>query len=63
MKRNDKVAYHQKSSDELQKILSEKIKDLSEERVKYTSGTTKDSSVFKKIKYQIAFIKTLLYQK
>ena len=63
MKRNDKVTYHQKTRDELLKLLSENVKNLSEERVKYTSGSTKDSSVFKKIKYQIAFIKTLLHQK
>ena len=63
MKKNDKIALRQKSTEELQKALLENNQKLAESKVKYTNGSIKDSSVFKKIKYQMSFIKTLLNQK
>ena len=63
MKKNDKIALRQKSAEELNKVLVETNQKLAESKVKYTNGSLKDSSVFKKIRYQITLIKTLLNQK
>lgn len=63
MKKTDKIATTQKSEAELNQELKKLQKDLFESRVKHSMASTKDTSVFKKIKYQIAFIKTLLNKK
>jgi ribosomal protein L29 len=62
MKKTDKISYRQKSPAELQKNLLDLRKNLIETNAKYATGNQKDTSVFKKIKSQIAFIKTLLSQ-
>lgn len=63
MKRNDKVVYHQKGAEELKKLLLDTHQKLAEERLKFNNGSSKDSSVFKKLKYQISLIITLLHKK
>lgn len=63
MKKNDKILYHQKSAEELNKILIETNQKIVEARIKLVNGSTKDSSVFKKYRYLINFIKTLLAKK
>lgn len=63
MKKNDKIALRQKSADELRKSLRETNLKIAESKVKFTNGALKDSSVFKKLHYQLSFITTLLNQK
>jgi len=63
MKKTDKIAYRQKTSQELTKNLADLRKSLIEAQAKYTTGNQKDTSVFKKIKYEIALISTLLTNK
>ena len=63
MKKTDKIAYRQKTSQELIKNLADLRKNLIETQAKYTTGNQKDTSVFKKIKYEIALISTILAQK
>ena len=63
MKKTDKIAYRQKTSQELIKNLSDLRKSLVEARAKYTTGNQKDTSVFKKIKYEIALVSTILANK
>lgn len=60
MKKSDKISYRQKSKNELIKLLADLNKKLVESRAKYQLGGLKDSSVFRKTRYQIAFIKSLL---
>ena len=60
MKKTDKISYHQKSPQELTKALVDLKKKLVETRMKFSTGNQKDTSVFKKIKYEIALISTLL---
>jgi len=60
MKKTDKIAYSEKDPQELKKLLIEAGKKLVESRSKLSSGNLKDTSVFKKIKYEIAYISTLL---
>ena len=60
MKKTDKISYRQKSPEELKKNLVDLRKSLVEANAKYATGNQKDSSVFKKIKRQIALILTLL---
>lgn len=60
MKKTDKISLRQKSSSELQKNLFDLRKNLIESNAKYGTGNQKDTSVFKKIKKQIALILTLL---
>jgi len=62
MKKTDKISYRQKSPVELNKNLLDLRKNLIEVHAKYATGNQKDTSVFKKIKSQIALIKTLLSQ-
>jgi len=62
MKKTDKISYRQKSPSELQKNLLDLRKELMETNAKFATGNQKDTSVFKKIKNQIALIKTLLSQ-
>ena len=63
MKKTDKIAYRQKTSQELIKNMSDLRKSLVEAQAKYTTGNQKDTSVFKKIKYEISLILTILAQK
>jgi len=60
MKKTDKIAYSEKSLSELQKLLAESGKKLVETRAKLITGNLKDTSIFKKIKYEIAYISTLI---
>ncbi len=60
MKKTDKISYRQKSREELQKLLIDLKKKLVESKAKYLTGNQKDTSVFKKISYEISFISTLL---
>lgn len=60
MKKTDKIAYSEKSPTELQKLLAESGKKLVETHAKLITGNLKDTSVFKKIKYEIAYISTLI---
>lgn len=63
MKKTDKIAYKQKTKAELTKNLMDLRKSLVESNAKYANGNQKDTSVFKKIKYEISLISTLLAQK
>ena len=63
MKKTDKISYRQKSIEELNKILFENKKNMVEARAKQATGNLKDTSVFKKIKYEIALISTLIKEK
>jgi ribosomal protein L29 len=60
MKKADKLSYHQKSKQELTKNLIELRRSLVESKAKFATGNQSDTSVFKKIKKQIAFVLTLL---
>ena len=60
MKKTDKISYRQKSPAELVKLLAELKKKLVETKIKHLTGNQKDTSVFQKIKYEIAFISTIL---
>lgn len=60
MKKTDKISYQQKPKEELQKELLNLSKQLVENRAKHRLGNLKDTSVFKKLKYQISLIKTVL---
>lgn len=62
MKKTDKIAYQQKSKLELEKSLLELKKNFIEAKSKLYLGTQKDTSVFKKIKKEIALVQTLLHQ-
>jgi ribosomal protein L29 len=60
MKKTDKIAYSEKSPSELSKLLVEAQKKLVENRAKLSTGNLKDTSVFNKVRYEIALIKNLL---
>lgn len=60
MKKTDKISYRQKSPVELEKLLVDLKKKLVENKAKLLTGNQKDTSVFKKIKYEISFISTLI---
>jgi len=60
MKKTDKISYRQKSPVELEKLLIDLKKKLVENRSKLLTGNQKDTSVFKKIKYEISLISTLI---
>lgn len=63
MKKSDKLSYQQKDSVELKKLLVDLKKKMVEQRSKLYLGNLKDTSVFKKIKYEIALISTILSTK
>ncbi|OGL53551.1 50S ribosomal protein L29 [Candidatus Shapirobacteria bacterium RBG_13_44_7] len=63
MKKSDKISYQQKDPNELKKLLTDLQKKLVEQRSKFYLGNLKDTSVFKKIKYEIALISTILSTK
>jgi ribosomal protein L29 len=60
MKKTDKISYRQKNREELVKDLVELRKNLVETKAKFATGNQSDTSVFKKIKKQIALILTIL---
>ena len=60
MKKTDKISYRQKSEVELQNLLADLKKKLVETKTKHLTGNQKDTSVFRKIKHEIAFILTIL---
>ncbi|MBU1117674.1 50S ribosomal protein L29 [Patescibacteria group bacterium] len=62
MKKTDKIAYKQKSTEELNKLLRDLKKKFVEAKSKQYLGNQKDTSVFKKIQSEIALISTLLNQ-
>lgn len=62
MKKTDKISYRQKSKEELTKILLDLRKKFVETKSKQLTGNQKDTSVFKKIKYEIALILTYIKQ-
>ena len=62
MKKTDKISYHQKSKAELIKLSADLKKKLVETRTKHLTGNQKDTSVFKKINYEIALVSTLIKQ-
>ncbi len=60
MKKTDKIAYQQNSREELNKRLVELKTKLVEDKAKHASGNIKDTSVFKKMRSEIALISTLI---
>lgn len=60
MKKTDKISYRQKSPAELHQLLIDLKKKLVENKAKLLTGNQKDTSVFKKIKYEISLISTLI---
>jgi ribosomal protein L29 len=60
MKKTDKISYRQKTVAELQQLRSDFQKKLVESKVKHFTGNLKDTSIFKKFKYEIALISTIL---
>jgi ribosomal protein L29 len=62
MKKTDKIAYKQKSREELVKLLTDLKKKLIEFKSKQYLGNQKDTSVFKKIHSEIALVSTLITQ-
>jgi len=60
MKKTDKMSYRQKSSQELVSALADLQKKLVETRLKHLTGNQKDTSVIRKIKYEIAYVSTLI---
>lgn len=62
MKKTDKISMRQKTKAELGKMLIESKKKYLENKSKFATGNLKDTSVFKKIQYEIAYIKTLISQ-
>lgn len=63
MKKTDKISYRQKSIEELEKLLSDLKKKLVETKAKHAVGNQKDTSVFKKMGYEISLISTLISEK
>jgi ribosomal protein L29 len=62
MKKSDKIALKDKSVESLAVDLRSQEKKLAESLVSFHQGHLRDTSVFKKIKYQIAYLKTLINQ-
>lgn len=63
MKKSDKINLKDKSVAELQRQLVDSRRQLAESRMKIATGQLTDTSVFKKIKYQISLLLTLITQK
>jgi len=62
MKKTDKIAYKQKTKEELISLLADLKKKFMEAKSKQYLGNQKDTSVFKKIQSEIALISTLINQ-
>ena len=63
MKKADKITFREKSQEELTKLLGDTQKQLVEAKTKISLGSQKDTSQVGKLKYQIAYLKTLINQK
>ncbi len=63
MKKSDKISYHQKDIASLTKLISDLNQKLVESKAKQQLGGLKDTSVFKKIKYEIALVQSLISSK
>lgn len=63
MKKSDKITYRQKTLLQLFLQLSDLRLQFNQLKAKQSTGKLKDSSLFKKTRYQIALIKTLITQK
>lgn len=63
IKKSDKIVYRQKTLAQLSSELESLRRQLNEYHVKQGSGQLKDTSVFKKTRYKIALIQTLISQK
>ena len=63
MKKTDKISYRQKSIEELLKNLLDLRKKFIEAKAKAATGNQQDTSVFSKIKSEIALISTLIQEK
>ena len=63
MKKADKISYRQKTIPELNKALVDLQKQFIEAKSKHVSGNQKDTSIFKKIKYEISLVSTILKEK
>ncbi|MFA6518763.1 MAG: hypothetical protein WCV93_03920 [Candidatus Shapirobacteria bacterium] len=63
MKKSDKIATKDKSIASLLIDIKEQQKKLADARIGFHQGQLRDTSVFKKIGYQIAYFKTLIGQK
>jgi len=62
MKKTDKIAYKQKTKEELISLLPDLKKKYIEAKSKQYLGNLKDTSVFKKIQSEIALVSTLINQ-
>ena len=62
MKKTDKIAYKQKTKEELITNLADLRKKMMKAKSKQYLGNQKDTSVFKKIQSEIALISTLINQ-
>jgi ribosomal protein L29 len=60
MKKTDKISYRQKNLDELKKNLIDLRKNLIETKAKVATGNQSNTSLFKKVKKEIALILTIL---
>ncbi|MBU4210315.1 50S ribosomal protein L29 [Patescibacteria group bacterium] len=60
IKKTDKIAYRQKSIEQLKAELLLIRKKLAQDCFKLSMGQIKDTSVIKKSKYMISFISTLI---
>ncbi|MBU1088923.1 50S ribosomal protein L29 [Patescibacteria group bacterium] len=63
IKKTDKIAYRQKSIEQLKAELLLIRKKLAQDCFKLSMGQIKDTSVIKKSKYMISFISTLIKEK
>jgi ribosomal protein L29 len=63
MKKIPRNDYHQKTLLELRTALAATQKKLIDTKIKHLTGNHKDTSIFKKIKYEIALISTLISEK
>lgn len=63
MKKSDKIATKDKTVASLLTDIKEQQKKLAETRISFHQGQIRDTSLFKKIKYQITYLKTLISQK
>ena len=63
MKKSDKIKYQKMTIDKLQLELSKVSIDLVQLRIKHSLGQVDNTSLFKKNRYTIAYLKTLISQK
>jgi ribosomal protein L29 len=60
MKKSDKIALTSKSVGDLPKLLADKKKAFFEAKAKQFLGSLKDTSVFKKLRFEIALLSSLI---